>query len=122
MLGWLPIIGPLIQGIVSIFTKYKDTELGKYTVDGKIIVSETQASAQIIHDTADDIGIRLARDLLIYPTIIWVDLIVWDKLVVLEYPHLVFSVAGLPESIAYLPFAVATFLLGNIGLNMWKRR
>lgn len=121
LLGWLPILGPIVQAVTSIFSKIQDKEIVQIKADAEVTKVETESSTQIIHDTADNIGIRFARDLLIYPTIIWVDLIVWDKIVVLEHPNLVFSVADLPTSIAYLPFAVATFLLGNIGINMFNR-
>lgn len=122
MFAWLPIIGPIIQGIVSIFTKYKDVELGKYKVDGTVDVEGMKASANIIAATQDDIGVRFARDLLLYPTIIWIDLIAWDKIVNIRYPDLVWGVLPLPEVIAYLPLAIVTFLLGNVGLNIWRRR
>lgn len=122
MLGWIPVIGPIIQGIVGIFGKWQDTVLGKYTIDGKVDVAAMQASEGIIATTRDDIGVRLARDLLLFPVIIWTDLIVWDKIVVIEHPNLVFSVADLPSSIAYLPYAVITFLLGAVGMTIWSRK
>jgi len=122
LLGWIPIIGPIIQGITSIFNKRQDVVIQKIKTEGEVTIQETQSSAQIIRDTSDDIGVRLARDLLLFPTIIWMDLIVWDKIMVTRHPELVWTVLPLPEIVAYMPFAVATFLLGNIGLNMWKRR
>jgi hypothetical protein len=122
MFGWIPVIGPIIQGIVGIFGKWQDTVLGKYTIDGKVDVEAMQASEAIIATTRDDIGIRLARDLLLFPVIIWTDLIVWDKIMVIEYPNLVFSVASLPDAIAYLPYAAATFLLGAVGMTLWSRK
>lgn len=122
MFGLIPIIGPIFKMITGIFGKYEDTQLGKYTVDGKVDVAAMQASASIVAATEDDVGIRLARDLLLFPIIIWTDLIVWDKTVVLEYPNWVFSVADLPASIAYLPYAVFTFLLGAVGMTIWNRK
>jgi len=122
MFGWIPVIGPIIDGIVHIFNKYEDTQLGKYKVDGTVDVAGMKASADIIASTKDDIGVRLARDLLLFPVIIWTDLIVWDKIVAIHYPHLVYGVALLPDAISYLPYAAVTFLLGNVGLIAWRRR
>lgn len=122
MFGWIPIIGPIIDGIVSIWKGHQDLEAIKYKTDGSVDIEGVRASTSIISATKDDIGVRFARDLLMYPTIVWVDLIVWDKIMAIHYPDLVYGVALLPEAIAYMPFAVVTFLLGNVGLNIWKRR
>jgi hypothetical protein len=46
----------------------------------------------------------------------------WDTIVVRHYPDLVFIVEKYPDSVAYLPYAVLIFLLGNIGINAWKSR
>jgi len=122
MFGWIPIIGPIIQGIVSIWKGYQNESIVKYKVDGSVDIEAMHTSADIISATRDDIGIRLARDLLLFPVIIWVDLIVWDKIVVIKYPGAVWGVALLPDAIAYLPYAAVTFLLGAVGLTIWSRR
>lgn len=122
MLSWIPLVGPIIQGIVSIFTKYQDTTLGKYKVDGTIDVEAMKASAQIIHDTQDDIGLRLLRDAVCLPVVIWTMFIGWDTIIIMHNPDWTFPVAKYPQSVAYLPYAVIMFLLGNIGINAWKRR
>lgn len=122
MLGWLPIIGPIIDGIVSIFNKYKDVEAIKYKTDGEVSIEGVKASANIIAATKDDIGIRLARDIAIYPVVIHDALVVWVTLCLTMKPEWYFRVEQLPPSLAYLPYAVYTFLLGNIGFNVWRRK
>lgn len=122
MLGWIPLIGPIIDGIVSIFTKYQDTSLGKYTVDGKVDVAAMKASTTIIEATKDDIGIRILRDTLLIFPVAWSGLVGWDTIVAKHWPHLMFHVVPYPPSLAYLPFAAATFLLGNIAVNAWRRK
>lgn len=122
MLGWIPIIGPIIDGIVSIFNKYKDVEAIKYKTDGEVSIEGFKASANIIESTKDDIGIRFARDIVCYPVAIWSALIGWDTIVVRRWPDLMFHVEKYPESVSYLPYAVLAFLLGNIGFNIWRRR
>jgi hypothetical protein len=122
MLAFLPIIGPIIQGIVSIFTKSMDTKVAVLKTERGTQVEEAKVSAQIIATTQDDIGLRLMRDLLCFPTVLWATLIGWDTIVAMRYPDLMFHVPPYPESVAYLPYAVVVFLLGNIGINMWNRK
>lgn len=102
----------------SIYSKFKDTQLGMRQQE----VAEAQVSAQIIHDTNDDIGIRILRDALCLPVVIWMGIIGWDTIVVHHNPGLVYIVEKYPDSVAYMPYAVITFLLGNIGINAWKRK
>lgn len=122
MFGWLPIIGPIIDGIVSIWKGYQQVDVAKYTVDGKVQVEAMQASANIIESTKDDIGIRIARDILIFPTCIWMALISWDTIMAIKYPFVMWHVEKYPDSVSYFPLAVITFLLGNQALNIWKRK
>lgn len=122
MFGWIPIIGPIIDGIVSIFSKWQDTQLGKYTVDGKVDVEAMQASANIVQSEKDDIGVRLARDIMIYPVCVWTAFISWDNIIVYKYPSLYWPVAPYPASVEYLPYAVVTFLLGAVGMTIWRRK
>lgn len=122
MLAFLPIIGPIIQGIVSIFTTQKQTEVQVLQAEVGREVDEAKVSAQIIHDTQDDIGLRLMRDLVCFPVVVWSTLIGWDTIVAMRWPEYQFHVATYPDSVGYLPYAVLVFLLGNIGINMWGRK
>lgn len=122
MLAFLPIIGPIIQGIVSIFTTKTDADVKKLQISATQETDEAKVSAQIIHDTQDDIGLRLMRDLVCFPVVVWSCIIGWDTIVVHELPTWTFTVEKYPDSVAYLPYAVLVFLLGNIGINMWSRK
>jgi hypothetical protein len=115
MLSWIPLLGPIIQGLTTIFTKTKDTELEKYKTD-------SNASIQTLSTFRDDIGVRVMRDMVCFPVVVWSMIIGWDTIVVRHYPNLVFIVEKYPDSVAYLPYAVLIFLLGNIGINAWKSR
>lgn len=121
-LAFLPIVGPIIQGIVSIFTKSMDTKVAVLKTTQGTQVEEAKVSAQIIGETQDDIGLRLMRDMLCFPTVAWATLIGWDTIVAIRYPGLMFHVEKYPDSVSYLPYAVVVFLLGNIGINMWSRK
>lgn len=124
MLSWIPILGPIIQGLVSIWSKSKDTQVAILKTNRDSDVAEAQVSAQIIQTTQDDIGLRLMRDLVCFPIVVWVALVSWDTIVadsVLK--GYMWHTASFDKTSAdYLPYAVITFLLGNIGINMWNRK
>ena len=124
MLAFLPIIGPIIQGIVSIFTKVEDTKVEITKTTQGTQVAEAQVSSQIIKETQDDIGLRLMRDLLIFPIIVWTTLLCWDTIIAESiYKDYMWHLASFDKTGApYLPYAVIIFLLGNIGINTWNRR
>lgn len=122
MLSWIPFIGPVIQGFVSIFSKVEDTALGKYKVDGSVDVEGMKASAQIIQDTHQDISIRILTDGICLFPVIWTMIIGWDTIMIRHYPEWCWIVEKYPPSVEYLPYAVMVFLIGNIGVNAWKRK
>jgi hypothetical protein len=113
MIGWLPIIGPILKGIFSIFTKRMELEEVKYKVDGKVDIAKVQAQTEILKIFEDNIAVNIARDLIMFPTCIWTMLVIWDKIVVLPYPHLVWGIADFTGTLEYLPYAVLAFLFGN---------
>jgi len=124
MLAWLPILGPVVQGVVSIFTKKMDTELEKTRITRTSDTEEARVSAEIIKTTQDDIGLRFMRDLMIFPVVVWTVLLCWDTIVAESaYRDYMWHLASFEKTGApYLPYAVIVFLLGNIGINMWSRR
>jgi hypothetical protein len=119
---WIPLIGPIIQGVVSIFTKQQDTSLAKYKAGVEADTEDAKTSARIIEATRDDISIRIMRDAVLITPVVWSALIGWDTIVAMRWPWLMFHVADYPPNVAYLPYAAIAFLLGNIGINAWKRR
>lgn len=124
MLAFLPIIGPIIQGIISIFTKAMDTKVEVLKTERGTQVEEAKVSAQIIQSTQDDIGLRLMRDLMIFPVVVWTFLLCWDTIIAESaYSGYMWHLASFEKTGApYLPYAVVVFLLGNIGINMWNRK
>ncbi|SRR5258707_6391993 len=109
-LAWLPIIGPLIDGLVSIFKAKEDTKVKLDTNDVEVI----KARATLIATLKDDVMLRLSRDLILLPTSVWTFLIVWDKIVAKPYPHLIWGVTPIDSGtgIEFLPMAVLAFLFG----------
>lgn len=122
MLSWIPLIGPIIQGIVSIFTKKMDTNVQINQTNRTADAQEAQVSAQIIQTTEDDIGLRIMRDAVCFPVVVWSGILGWDTIVAIRYPWLMFHVSDYPANVGYIPYAVLIFLLGNIGFNVWKRK
>lgn len=122
LLGWIPVIGPLIDGIVSIFGKFQDTKVAQYKVDGEVAVQTIQSSTAITLGFMNDIPIRIARDLVMFPGSVWCGLFVWDKIVEHRYPDLVWVVHPLNGPMEYLPFALMTFFFGMSAMNTWNRK
>lgn len=122
MLSWIPLLGPILQGLFStassIYSKMKDTQLGMRIQD----VEEAKVSAQIIRDTNDDIGLRILRDAALVFPVTWSALMGWDTIVAVKYPSLMWHVPNYPASVGYIPYAALAFLFGNIGINIWKRK
>lgn len=122
MLGWIPIIGPIIDGIFASFNKYQDVGLKKYQEDAQTKREGSKDAVRILETFKDDIGVRLARDIVIFPVAIWSALIGWDTIVAKRFPEIMWHVEKYPESVAYLPGAVLLFLLGNVGINAFLKR
>lgn len=122
MLGWLPIVGPIIDGIVSIFSKAMDTKAILYRVDGSVDIEGMKATAALAAATKDDIGVRLCRDMIMFPIAVWMGFVTWDNIVLHKYPDLVWTVERYPPGLEYLPYAVIAFLFGSAGLIAWKRK
>lgn len=124
LLGWIPVLGPIIQALgntaASMYAKFKDTALGMRQQE----VEEAKVSAQIIHDTNDDICLRFLRDLAILPVVVWSALIGWDTIIAYQPwgKAWMWNVPNYPMSVGYLPYMVMVFLFGNIGLNIWRRK
>jgi hypothetical protein len=121
-LGFIPLLGPIVQGIGNIFTGYFNTKIATIQAGAQVAISETQATTTIIQATADDICLRILRDAAILPVVVWSLLIGWDTIIAENSWNVyMWHVAKYPDNIAYLPYAVLVFLFGNIGINMWKR-
>lgn len=122
MLSWIPLLGPIIQGISSIFNGFFNKEIAVVQANASTEIAATQASVQIIQATNDDILLRIIRDLMILPGAAWFAIGGWDTIIARHYPWMKFGVSEFPPQLEYYPYAVLVFLLGNIGVNAWKHR
>ena len=107
-LGWLPIAGPIIDGIVAIVKGHQDVSVKKDTND----VEEIKARLNLLAALKDDIGVRLARDITMFPVAVWTALVSWDTIWAIRAPELMFHVEKYPPALEYLPYAVLAFLFG----------
>jgi len=122
MLSWIPLLGPIIQGLSSIFNGFFNEKIQLSATAANKEIEEAKVSAQIIQTTNDDVCLRIMRDCVILPVAIWTMLIGWDTIIVHHWPTLMWHPEKYPDSVAYLPYVVLVFLFGNIGLNMWKSK
>lgn len=122
--GWIPVIGPIISGIVSIYSKNQDTKVIQIKEDSTNRQLETKTSFSILEIFRDDIGLKIARDIIVWPVAVWTALVSWDTIVAeSSFRSWMFHVASFDKtSVPYLPYAVLIFLLGNIGINTWNKR
>ena len=122
MLSWIPLLGPILQGLFStassIYSTFKSTQVEQIKAD----VETSKVAAQIIRDTNDDIGLRILRDAAILGPVIWSALISYDTIVSHRWPQYMFHVNDFPSNVGYIPYAALAFLFGNIGFNIWKRK
>lgn len=119
LLTLLPIVGPIIQGIVDAFSKHEDitlqrqvdtnkTALGKLQDENKTDVSIIQTRANVAIAFKDDIGSRLIRDLIMFPVGVWTAFYFFY----LTF-HNVMSMWKIDEAaqnMQYIPYAVIAFL------------
>lgn len=132
MLGFIPLIGPILQGLSGIVSSFTNLAGIKITTASQVAIAETQTSANIIQSTQDDILLRILRDATILPVVVWSMAIGWDTLIsgrdhAGNLYHTwaadwIWHVPDYPPSVAYLPYMVLVFLFGNIGLNMWRHK
>lgn len=122
LLGWIPILGPIIQGITGIFGKFMDSKVAIQESADTRDIAEATVAAQIIHDTNDDICLRLMRDMACLPVVVWTMLIGWDTIIAkTSFKTWMWHTADYPDSVKYIPYAILVFLFGNIGINMFNR-
>ena len=127
MLSWIPLLGPIFQGISSLVGNFTNLAGVKLQTAAQTTIAETNASAQIIQATNDDILLRILRDAAILPVVAWSFLIGWDTIIGDPRQNIIshdwmWHVAAYPDSVQYLPYVVLVFLFGNIGLNMFNRK
>lgn len=113
LLGWIPVIGPIIDGFFGFLNKKTDASVRKEELMVDENKAKIAAQTTILQTFKDDLGVKLCRDLILFPVSIWTGLITWDKIVAHSWPNLVFVINDYQGTLEYLPYAVLAFLFGN---------
>lgn len=119
-LSFLPIIGPIFQSLVDGWSKHEDVTLkkqqdvNKTSVDKQVDANKTdvaviQSRAQVAIAFKDDPGVRLIRDLVMFPIAVWTG----GYFYTLTFPHGNWVVNQPPEAMQYIPYAVIAFLFAT---------
>ena len=125
-LSWIPILGPIINGIVSVFNKRADANVAINSEENKTKrsqieadTSRSQIGAGLTTAFKDDIGSQLNRDLIMFTVSLWVCLKGYYLMFHNLIPDYTWNILDWPESIAYLPYAVVGFLFGILIKNKY---
>jgi len=115
MLAFLPIIGPIAEGIIGLFKNQQDVSLKKYQEDTLRQGKETDADVAVINARAqvsiqqNSLGNQLMRDVVMFPVAVHTLMSYWDAIFV-KHTAYVFGVAQVPENLQYIPYAVIAYL------------
>lgn len=121
MLGWIPVIGPIIEGIVSIFNKKMDTDVQQAKIKSETDIAVYQTTNDLTRAFVNDIGVRVCRDIIMFPGSIYCGTIIWDRFMDIRHPDWVWGVLPLQGAMEYLPYALLTFFFGSAYLS-WSRK
>lgn len=117
----IPIFGPIIDGVVSIYKQKTNTEVTKIKLDNAMTVEGMQDSNQLVTLFASDVMVKVCRDIIMVPGSIYCGTIIWDRFMALRHPELIWGVLPLQGAMEYLPYALLTFFFGSAFLY-WKRK
>lgn len=119
-LSFLPILGPIFQSLADAWGKHEDitlqkqvdvnrTALGKQQDENKTDVAIIQSRAQVAIAFKDDPGVRLIRDLVMFPIAVWTSAYFYT----LTVPQYAWHVETPPTAMQYIPYAVIAFLFAT---------
>lgn len=122
MLSWIPLLGPILQGLFStassIYATFKSTQVEQIKADTTVAV----ASAEMVESNNHYLSIRILTDAALLMPVVWSFLIGWDTVVSKRFPDLMFHVADYPKNVQYIPYGAFAFLFGVLGMNIWKNK
>lgn len=120
ILSVIPVIGPIIQGVVDLFAKKMDvdlqkqvdankTALGKQQDISKTDLGVIQTRALVAIAFKDDLGVRLIRDLVMFPVSVWTGFYFFYLTFKNNLPPS-WEVGLPPDNMQYIPYAMIAFL------------
>lgn len=117
----IPIFGPIIDGVVSIYKQKTNTDVTKIKMENDMTVEGMRDSNQLVTLFASDVMVRVCRDIIMVPGSIYCGTIIWDRFMAIRHPELIWGVLPLKGAMEYLPYALLTFFFGSTFLY-WKRK
>lgn len=119
-LSFIPILGPIFQSLADAWGKHEDitlqkqvdvnkTALGKQQDENKTDVAVIQSRAQVAIAFKDDPGVRLIRDLVMFPIAVWSGAYFYT----LTVPQYSWHMELPPTTMQYIPYAVIAFLFAT---------
>lgn len=119
--SFIPVLGPLIDGVVTVYKNKTDAQLKNKQLDNDLTVQGMQASNQLVTLFANDGMVRACRDIIMVPGSVYCGTIIWDRFMDLRHPEWVWGVLPLTGAMEYLPYALLTFFFGSAYL-FWKNK
>lgn len=117
----IPILGPLIDGVVNIYKQKTNTEVSKKKIDADFDTQAMQTTNALVTTFANDTMVKVCRDIIMVPGSVYCGTIIWDRFMDIRHPELVWGVLSLQGAMEYLPYALLTFFFGSAFLY-WKRK
>lgn len=120
LLGVIPVLGPIFQTVADTWSKHEDvtlkkqqdvnkTAVDKQVDENKTDVTVIQTRAQVAIAFKDDTGVRIIRDIVMFPIAIWTG----GYFYILTFPHGNWVVDTPPAAMQYIPYAVIAFLFAT---------
>lgn len=122
LLSLIPIIGPVIDGIVAVVKGRQDTSVKVAQIDADTTKVAMEASNDLTKAFIADVGVRVCRDIIMFPGSIYCATIIWDRFMDIRHPELVWGVLPLQGAMEYLPYALLTFFFGSAFLYYQRRK
>lgn len=120
LLGFIPVIGPIIDGIVTVAKNRTDASVKKVEIEAGVTKVALESSNDLTKAFKDDVAVRVCRDIIMFPGSIYCGTIIWDRFMDIRYPDLVWGVKPLQGAMEFLPYALLTFFFGAAYLY-WNR-
>jgi hypothetical protein len=117
ILGFIPILGPLIQGVSSIFSSVYSEKAVAVKADADVTIAGWKSANDLTIAFQNNTAVNIARDIVMYPGALWCGLYIWGRTWDIYAPWLVIPVKTLDGPMAYLPFALLTFFFGMAAIK-----
>ncbi len=121
ILSVIPVIGPIIQGVVDLFKQRADidlqktldanrTALGKSTDENRTDVAVLQTRLALALATKDDLGPKLIKDVIMYGPAVWILVYFYNLAFRGLIPDWTWTVSAPEANMQFIPLAIIGYL------------